>query len=177
MRQNKHAKAIIKVLDSGKLPKHTLTLIAHLLQCDGKEITLEFYYSVTAKRLHWSLLTCSDKEGQVTVDCSLAFITSICFGRDPGNELYNQKAMREHLLKSLEDGKVTPFPSATQKPEESIMDILYVYCTCRLPCNGKKMIIMFRLLRMASHALLNQEYLNNSSYVKMRKSRPYLFTL
>ena len=46
-------------------------------------------------------------------DCGLfaiAFATSICFGKDPSAESFNQPQMRAHFLKCLESGKMSPFP-------------------------------------------------------------------
>ena len=54
--------------------------------------------------------------------------------------------MRSHLIKALESKKLTPFPSTkkywgvTRRPVERIK----VYCICRKPDNGKKMVSYYR---------------------------------
>ncbi len=104
---------------SGRLPQHTLTVNIDSSFGAGKKIS----------------------------DCgmfALAFVTSVCYGIDPATKelLYNQKAMREHLQKCLEDDKVILFPSIhAEILNHQILTIsACVYCTCRLPFNGKKIV-------------------------------------
>ena len=74
-------------------------------------------------------------------DCglfALAYITSIC---DPAVLLYKQNAMRKHILKSIEDGVMTAFPtSASRLPKASIRKNIAVYCICLHINDGSKMI-------------------------------------
>lgn len=49
-------------------------------------------------------------------DCglfALAFLTSICFGREPLGYEYDQAKMRNHYLDCAKNGKVTMFPGST----------------------------------------------------------------
>ena len=46
-------------------------------------------------------------------DCSLftiAFATALAYGEQPGHCLFNQNKVRQHQLKSLQDGEMTPLP-------------------------------------------------------------------
>ena len=78
-------------------------------------------------------------------DCGLFAIANacaICHGLHPRSLYYDQSLMRSHLIKALESKKLTPFPSTkkywgvTRRPVERIK----VYCICRMPDNGKKMV-------------------------------------
>ena len=77
-------------------------------------------------------------------DCglfALAFITSICNGQDPTDLAYDQSAMRSHLLKCIEQGQMTPFPSAPgRNAEQAIEKTVPIYCMCRLIDDGTRMI-------------------------------------
>ena len=112
-------KASIKIFDcnGGKeLPKPTLTLMSGLLQTQENQFSVEFVDIQLQEGSH---------------DCgsfALAYITSICNGQDPAVVLYKQNAMRKHVLKSIEDGVMTAFPtSASRLPKASIRkNILYL---------------------------------------------------
>ena len=46
-------------------------------------------------------------------DCgifAIAFATAIVYGRNPGQYIFKQSAMRDHLLQCIKNGKVTMFP-------------------------------------------------------------------
>ena len=64
-------------------------------------------------------------------DCGLfavAYITSICNGPDPAVLLYKQNAMRKLILKSIEDGVMSVFPSsASRRPKASAWKNIPVY--------------------------------------------------
>ena len=105
-------KASIKIFDcnGGKeLPKPTLKLMSGLLQTQENQFSVEFVDVQLQEGSH---------------DCglfALAYITSICNGQDPAVVLYKQNAMRKHVLKSIEDGVMTAFPtSASRLPKASI---------------------------------------------------------
>lgn len=93
----------IKVFDSSgmgrsKLPNHTLKVIARLMQCNERSFTIEF-------------ADVQQQEGGD--DCglfALAFITTICNGRDPSMRRYQQMAMRRHLLQCIQSEHMTEFP-------------------------------------------------------------------
>ena len=45
-------------------------------------------------------------------DCGLAiaFATALAYGEQPGHCPFNQNKVRQHQLKSLQDGEMTPLP-------------------------------------------------------------------
>ena len=68
-------------------------------------------------------------------DCgliALAFCTAHCAGKDPQGLLFDQKTMRQHLLRCLTQGHMKPFPckgiirAAVVKTYQ-----IPIYCTCR----------------------------------------------
>ena len=75
-------------------------------------------------------------------DCGLfaiAFATSICFGKDPSIQSYNQPEMRSHLLQCLEHGEMSPFPStskAVARHKHKRTKTVKIFCSCRMPANG-----------------------------------------
>ena len=121
----------IRVYDSlgGRLPKRSLKLVADLMHSKEKSLTVEFVDVL------------KQKGGS---DCglfALAFITSICNGQDPSELVYNQSAMRSHLLMCIEQGQMMPFPSAPGRcAEKAVMKTVPIYCICRLIDDGTKMI-------------------------------------
>ena len=122
----------IKIYDSllaGGVSRHTQKLIADLMQCKSKAITIE-YVDV--------------QEQKGSNDCGLfaiAFVTSICNGVDPVSQLYDQKQMRGHLLECIECEVMKPFPvNGTRKPGPAHSEQFKVYCICRLPHDNTKMI-------------------------------------
>ena len=108
----------ICVFDSlgGQLPQKRIKLVADLLQSKEKELTLE-YVNVQKQR-----------GGS---DCglfALAFITSVCNGEDPAKRLYDQAAMRKHLVQCIEKGRMSPFPSTTRRKSGKSTTTIPVYC-------------------------------------------------
>ena len=99
-------KACIRIYDcnGGKeLPKSTLKLISALLQTQEDQFAVEFIDVQMQEGSH---------------DCGLfavAYITSICNGQDPAVLLYKQNATRKHILKSIEDGVMSVFPSSSSR--------------------------------------------------------------
>ena len=79
-------------------------------------------------------------------DCGLfaiASATAICNGQSPENIQFDQSQMRPHLLKCLEDKLLMPFPSTIaprRRPRITSCERIHVYCTCRLPDEGRKMV-------------------------------------
>ena len=77
------------------------------------------------------------------VDCGLyaiAYITSLAYGNDPSALVFCQELLRSHFIKCLQQKLLTEFPvkqKRRQKPPKLYEIILY--CTCRMPDDGKKM--------------------------------------
>ena len=69
-------------------------------------------------------------------DCgvyAIAYLTDLCFDRDPATRRYDHKQTRKHLIKCFEIGKMTPFPSTKSSKRVASTKKLNVYCQCRLP--------------------------------------------
>jgi len=109
----------------------TLQIVAQILQ------TKQPHFSV-------NYLNVSRQAG--TTDCGLytiAAVTCILQGEDPTKVAFDQKALRLHLVKILEAKSLSAFPVVkTRRVVERIskVELCEVYCICRLPDNGDKMI-------------------------------------
>ena len=74
-----------------------------------------------------------------SVDCGLyaiAFATSLCYGHDPESIVFDHSLMRSHLIKCIQDGDMTPFPSIGGKRCKRcprVASVVQIYCTCRQP--------------------------------------------
>ena len=97
----------IKVFNSlgGRLPGSKKKVVADLLQCKRKTITIQ--YENVQKQLGSSDCGCF----------ALAYATSLCCGIEPSKELYDQKAMRLHLLQAISNQKLTPFPTKGKRQQ------------------------------------------------------------
>lgn len=77
-------------------------------------------------------------------DCGLFTIASacaICHGQNPGTLKFEQHGMRSHLIEALEKKLMSPFPGITRRTKCSPhCDRINVYCVCRLPDDGRKMV-------------------------------------
>ena len=78
-------------------------------------------------------------------DCGLfaiATATASCHAQNSVHLEYLQGSMRKHLLKAFEVKALHPFPGKMiKKCNESLQtESLQVYCKCRLPDNGRRMI-------------------------------------
>ena len=112
----------VKVYDSlyMKMPRSTIKQVCSLLASSEPSITLQFEPS--DRQLNGN-------------DCglfALAFCTALCAGKDPQGLRFDQKTMRQHLLKCLTQGHMEPFPckgiiqTAVAKTYQ-----IPIYCTCR----------------------------------------------
>ena len=73
-------------------------------------------------------------------DCgvfAIAFVFDICSGHDPCTARYDQKSLKKHLAKCLEDCKFTRFPTLGERKSSQIKRIQkeQLHCSCRLPEN------------------------------------------
>ena len=84
-------------------------------------------------------------------DCglfSIAFATTLCFGKQPENICYNQSLIRSHLLNCIEKGVMEEFPTVREPRLKTnkitCSRIIDVYCKCRMPqISGIPMISCF----------------------------------
>ena len=80
------------------------------------------------------------------VDCALFAITTItCLALDidPLSVVFDQEQLRPHLVKSLETGTISSFPVLKHRrpaTRVSRVETCLIYCYCRLPDNGEKMV-------------------------------------
>ena len=79
-----------------------------------------------------------------SVDCGLfaiANIVALCFGYEPNKILFRQDRIRNHLFSCLEAGQFSLFPfDVNTRPKRNKTQKIRVYCTCRHPHDGTKMI-------------------------------------
>ena len=79
-----------------------------------------------------------------SVNCGLFAIANIvapCFGYEPNKILFRQDRMRNHLISCLEAGQFSMFPfDVNTRPKRNKTQKIRVYCTCRHPHDGTKMI-------------------------------------
>ena len=71
-----------------------------------------------------------------SVDCgvyAIAFLTDLCYGKDPASCQYAPTEIRNHLVTCFENGHMTPFPSTSVVKKKALRKQLNVYCHCRLP--------------------------------------------
>ena len=79
-----------------------------------------------------------------SADYAIAYITSIAFGLDPSLCVFNQTAMRDHLLKCLQAKKITPFPIMRERRSSQISSrhvCVKAYYYCRCTDTGEKMVL------------------------------------
>lgn len=101
------------------------------MQCKRSAITIE-YVNVQIQR--------------GSNDCglfALAFVTSLCNREVPSIQWYDQKAMWMDFTQCIKLEEMKPFPTIEtwiRKLKPSSFEELKVYCVCRLPYNGLKMI-------------------------------------
>ena len=120
----------IKVYDSlgGRLPRTTKKVIADILQCQKRSITI-IYEDV------------QQQAGSNDCGCyAIAYATTLSHGEDPAKMQYRQQAMRDHLFRGLEAGELTRFPTQGERSPAKPSTRLPVYCICRLTDDGSKMI-------------------------------------
>ena len=57
-------------------------------------------------------------------DCGLfaiAYAVDLAMGTDPATIKYDQRAMRKHLIRSIEQGAITQFPRGTVEAAEQVL--------------------------------------------------------
>eukprot|EP00731_Ephydatia_muelleri_P009172 Em0004g1510a len=73
-------------------------------------------------------------------DCGLyaiAYATGLCCGEEVCSRKYDMMVMRQHLLKCLESGRMTAFPSSYRENGPIVANkMIKVRCYCRLPDSG-----------------------------------------
>eukprot|EP00731_Ephydatia_muelleri_P027168 Em0019g41a len=125
---------VVQVFDSShhlKLSHSLKCIIADMLQASKDSIVLEY-------------IKMQEQSG--ASDCGLfaiATATAICNGQDLCMLEFDQYLMRKHLLQCFQNGAMLPFPSqsiAARKPKVLKEEMVEIYCHCRLPYTGRKMV-------------------------------------
>lgn len=123
----------VNVFDSmrtGDVPFATKEVIAALINSDRKKIHMLF----------------PDVQQQPdAASCglfALANAYSLCGGKEPAKVHYDYSQMRNHFLSCLLQKKFTTFPSkaVVYNPGKQFLTGFNIYCSCRLPDNGDKMV-------------------------------------
>ena len=105
--------------------------LASILQTTSNKITLHF---ISVPRQSGS------------ADCgvyAIAYATALVLGVRPEMYSFDQPRMRQHLLQCIESGKMTMFPTKSQRRVKKMIkatEKIKVYCFCRLPELNKTMI-------------------------------------
>jgi hypothetical protein len=90
-----------------------------------------------AKERQIKVLSANVQQQSNGVDCGLyaiAFATEVAFGFDPSEATFLEEALRSHILKCFQDGKIERFPQQNKsrvvrcKKTKFTFD---VYCICR----------------------------------------------
>ena len=123
----------VLVFDSayGSVNMHTVDLISKLVCCTKSSITIK-------------MMNLSKQTG--STDCalfSMAMATSIAMGSNPVNVVYDQEALRPHLLKIFETGDLSSFPVHKQRRmhgEVKNSKNIDIYCFCRMRDDGTRMV-------------------------------------
>ena len=125
-------KNTIKVYDSLNLTltKELKLTVADLLYSEEDHITIKYV------KMQYQI---------GTNDCGLFAVASacaICNGIDLAEIKFEQKCMRSHLINCLSNGLLDPFPAKNSR-KKIIYEFeknIQVYCICRRPYSGTKMI-------------------------------------
>ena len=77
-------------------------------------------------------------------DCGVfaaAYCTALANGQDPSSFVYNQSAMRGHLVEYLSNSMMEPFPVLRpQRSGNARTDTINIYCSCRSADDGGLMV-------------------------------------
>ena len=126
--------ATINVYDSlhGRLPSHAKIVIADLLRSQEAHHEIAINYMDVQWQSNGS-------------DCglfALANTVMLCNAMNPTKFTFDQGQMRKHLADCIKTGRLTVFPIRGQRRKISHphTDTFQLYCICRLPDDGSRMI-------------------------------------
>ena len=105
-------------------------IVADLMFYKGKKITIKYMHIQQQKGAS---------------DCGLfaiATATALCNGIEPNKLQFNQKLMRQHLKRAIEQQNLGVFPAihVARKPAVIMVEYMRIYCTCRHKRNNRAMI-------------------------------------
>ena len=80
---------------------------------------------------------------------AIAFATALAYGEQPGHCPFNQNKVRQHQLKSLQDGEMTPLPLKKNRRNGrrvKTWNTIETRCTCRMLTVWERVSCMTGLL-------------------------------
>ena len=123
----------INVYDSMhlKLSNELKKVVADVMKSSSDEIVVKYC------DVQWQ------KEGSDCGHFAIAFAISLCCGINPTTVRFEQEKMRPHLIKCLETKTCSMFPSNPIRKRAKYVEkceSISIYCSCRLPNDGKPMV-------------------------------------
>ena len=134
----------------------TFQVVARLVQCAEPSFQIQ-------------VMNISKQRG--AVDCGLyaiAVLTSLAFDQDPTTFVYDQQAMRPHLITSFEEMKIAPFPVLKhRRPADKVSKVeeCILHCYCRMPDDGYEMVCCDLCDAWHHKACVNDSYCKDSSWL------------
>ena len=114
---------------NGSLSKEIKALLARLLKTTMKRLLVKF--GNTTKQAEFD-------------DCGLfaaAYCTTLAYSQNPNSYVYDQSAMRKHLINCLEAQHIEPFPIIRERRIGTANIIpIEVFCYCRNTDDGTPMV-------------------------------------
>ena len=104
---------------------------------DNTETIIACFLHTKAPNIKINMMNVAKQKG--STDCGLhaiAILTSLAFGNDPTEYIFDQDALRPHLIQCLEKGFIDCFPveQSRRRSSKVLVQLNYnVYCSCRLP--------------------------------------------
>ena len=80
---------------------------------------------------------------------AIAFATALAYGEQPGHCLFDQNKVRQHQLKPLQDGEMTPLPLKKNRRNGrrvKTWNTIQIRCTCRMLTVWERVSCMTGLL-------------------------------
>ena len=93
---------------------------------------------------------------------------SLAFDQDPTTSVYDQQAMRPHLITSFEKMKIAPFPVLKhRRPADKVSKVeeCILHCYCRMPDDGYEMVCCDLCDAWHHKACVNDSYCKDSSWL------------
>ena len=106
-------------------------IIAHLINTNEDQLTVH-------------IMNIAKQSG--ATDCGLyavAIMSSLALGKDPCSIVFKKEDLRAHLQSIIEKEQITEFPYTQRRKVRSRIlhtEVFDVYCICRMPDNGSKMV-------------------------------------
>ena len=111
------------------------SLVSKKLKLDVEQ-QISAYSAWQGKELYVDALSVQQQNNGV--DCgvfAIAFATSLAFGKDPTETIYDERLLRKHLFTCLCNGKMELFPTSSVRSQFSSLrrHTIHLFCSCRRP--------------------------------------------